>query len=153
VDGRLTTVADTVKVKALNKKLLTGAIGFQSNHGKPGEFAQFRKVELRNLDADPAYVLKGLSHTDARFRVQAREAAVALGAIMIGPLARTMDSDEVMARSGARQALFDIVAAASTPQQAAGVRTAVAQALQDTQNAKPSKITAGYLKWLRGMIT
>ncbi|MDD2598925.1 MAG: DUF1080 domain-containing protein [Kiritimatiellae bacterium] len=152
VDGQLTTVADTVKVAALNKKLVSGAIGFQANHGEPGEFAKFRKVELGNLDADPAYVLQGLSHADARFRVQAREAAVALRAIMVGPLARSMDGGEVMAQSVARQALFDIVAAASAPQTAPGMRAAVAQALQATLKTKPSEITAGYLTWLQGMI-
>lgn len=152
VDGKLTTVADTLKVEALNKKHLTGAIGFQSNHAEPGEFARFRKVELRNLDADPAYVLQGLSHADARFRVQAREAAVALGAVMVGPLALTMDKESVMERSVARQALFDIVAAASAPQQKAERRAAVKKALQAALDAKPSEVTSGYLTWLQGMI-
>lgn len=152
VDGKRTTVADTVQVKALNEKLLSGAIGFQGNHGKSGEFARFRKVELCNLDAAPAYVLEGLSHADARFRVQAREAAVALGAVMVGPLAQTMDRHEVMARSVARQALFDIVAAASAPQQDDGMRAAVAQALRDTLGTQLSDTTTGYLTWLQGMI-
>lgn len=153
VDGKLTTVADTVKVAELNKKQLTGAIGFQANHGKASEFAQFRKVEIDNLDADPDYVLKGFSHSDARFRVQAREAAVALGDMMIGQLAQTMDSGEVMPRSVAKQALFDIVAAASAPQQAGGMRAAVAQALKTALGTGPSEVTSVYLKWLQGMIS
>ncbi|MFA7174187.1 MAG: DUF1080 domain-containing protein [Kiritimatiellia bacterium] len=153
VNGQLTTVADTIKVAKLNKKLVSGAIGFQSNHGKAGEFAKFRKVEISNLDADPAYVLKGFSHADARFRVQAREAAVVLGAVMVGKLAQTMDGGEVMPRSVAKQALFDIVAAASAPQQAEGIRAAVAQELKAALSAQLAETTTVYLRWLQGLIS
>lgn len=138
--------------KAPSFTVVEGAIGFQSNHSKQGEFARFRKVEIRNLDAEPAYVLAGLAHADERCRVQAREAAVVLGAAMVGPLARTMDGNSVVARSVARQALFDIAAAASAPQLDAAKRTAVARALRDALEAKPSSTTAQYLAWLQGML-
>ena len=152
VDGRRTTVADTLTVKALQPKLLSGAVGFQANHGKQGEFARFRKIEIRNLDAEPAYALAGLSHADERFRAQAREAAAALGPSMIAPLARAMAGDAVSVRSGARQALFDIAAAASAPQGDAAAREAAARELRDVLGAKPSGPTAGYLAWLLGML-
>lgn len=152
VDGKLTTRADTLAVKALNAKLLSGAIGFQSNHSKQGEFAQFRKIELRDLDREPDYVLAGFSHADERFRVQAREAAVALGPVMIVPLVRTMEGESVMARSVARQALFDITAAASAPQAEAAVRDAAVRALREALDTKPSAPTAGYVTWLLGML-
>ncbi|HQQ90863.1 MAG TPA: DUF1080 domain-containing protein [Kiritimatiellia bacterium] len=152
VDGRRTTVADTRAVKALDAKLLSGVIGFQSNHSKQGEFAQFRKIEIRDLDKEPDYVLAGFSQKDERFRVQAREAAAALGPAMIVPLARVMEGDAAMARSVARQALFDIVAAASAPQAEAAARDAAARALREALGAKPSESTAGYVSWLSGML-
>ncbi len=152
VDGRRTTVADTRAVKALDAKLLSGVIGLQSNHSKQGEFAQFRKIEIRDLDADQEYVLAGFSQADERFRVQAREAAVALGPAMIVPLARVMEGDAVMARSVARQALFDIVAAASAPQAEAAARDAATRALREALGTKLSESTAGYVSWLSGML-
>jgi len=152
VDGCLTTVADTRTVKALDEKLLSGAIGFQSNHSKQGEFAQFRKIEIRNLDEEQDYVLAGFSHEDERFRVQAREAAVSLGPAMIGPLVRVMEGDAVMARSVARQALFDIVAAASAPQTAVAIRDAATRELRKALGTRLSETTAGYVSWLSGML-
>ena len=152
VDGKLTTVADAGTVAGLKEKHLAGAIGFQSNHGKEGEFARFRNIKIRNLDAEPEYVKAGFYDDDAQVRTLACAAAVALGTPMIDPLARMMDEDNVMARRGAKQALFDSVAKATAPQTSPADKKAVARSLKTSMKAKPSESTAVYLKWLLTMI-
>lgn len=152
VDGKLATVANADQAEGLKGKLLAGVIGFQSNHSKEGEFARFRKVEIKLLDAEPAYVQAGFSDADERVRTQAREAAVALGAPMVGPLADLTGGSDVAARTGARQALFDIAAAATAPQAPAESRRAVARALKNALRAKPAEPTAAYLVWLLGLV-
>jgi len=152
VDGKLATAANADQAAGLKDKLLSGAIGFQSNHSKEGEFARFRKVEVKDLDAEPAYVQAGFFDADARVRTQAREAAAALGAAMVGPLAGLMGGSDVAARTGARQALFDIAAAASAPQAPAEGRRAVARAFESALRVKPPEPTANYLEWLLGMV-
>lgn len=152
VDGKLTTLADINKVPALRKKNLAGAIGFQCNHSEKGEFAKFRKIEIRDLDAEPEYVKAGFYEKDQQLRKQAHAAAVALGAPMIGALTSVMDQKNVMARSGAKRVLFDIVAKASAPQSSAEVRKAVAAALKKNIESKPSAITTAYLERLLAMI-
>ncbi len=152
VDGKLATVANIDTVAGMKDKQLTGSIGFQSNHSNEGEFALFRNLELKNLDADPEYVKAGFSDDDARIRTLAHAAAVALGNPMIAPLAKMLDGDNVVARSGAKQVLFDIVAKASAPQTSSSDKKAVARSLKTCLKAKPSDITAAYLKSLLTMI-
>jgi len=151
VDGKLATKADINTVKAFDKKLITGAVGFQSNHGKSGEFARFRRIEIRNLDDDPGYVLRGFALTDERFRVQAREAAVKRGAELVGEIADIMNDGSVMERSVARQALLDIAVAASAPDCDVARRTAVIQSLKRASQSECNDITRNYLIWLCGM--
>lgn len=152
VDGKLTTHADLSKLKAFNDKWISGTIGLQSNHSKKGTTVRFRNLMIRNLDQEQDYVLKGLNHVDERFRVQAIGAAVKLGAVMVAPLARMMDGGDVMSSTTSKQALFDIVAAASAPQGDARKREAVVQALRQALEAKLSPVTNEYLKWLLGML-
>lgn len=153
VDGKLTTVADIDQTPKLQPKLLSGVIGFQSNHGAEGEFAKFRKISIRNLDREPDYVRAGFFDQDARVRAQAQTAACALGAIMIGPLTQVMDDSNVSAASCAKQTLFDITAQATAPQVPPAPRRAVAQALQKAAHAKPTPTTIVYLKSLYEMLT
>jgi len=152
VDGKLATVGNADAVEGLKNKQLAGMIGFQSNHSNEGEFAQFRNMEIRNLDADPEYVKAGFCDEDARIRTLAQAAAVGLGAPMVGPLAKTMDEDNVVARTGAKQALFDIAAKATAPQASSDDKKAVVRALKASLKAKPSDITAAYVKWLLAMV-
>lgn len=152
VDGKLATVANVDTVPGMKEKHLDGVLGFQSNHSNEGEFALFRKVEIRNLDADPEYVKAGFYDGDERVRTLAQAAAVALGSPMIGPLAKMMDEENVMARCGAKQALFDIVAKASAPQTSSSDKKAVARSLKASMKAKPAEITAAYLKSLLSLI-
>jgi hypothetical protein len=152
VDGQLATVADTGAVAGMKNKHLTGALGFQSNHSTEGEFARFRNVEIRDLDADPEYVKAGFYDDDAQVRTLAHAAAVALGIPMIQVLATMMDDDHVAASGGAKQALFDIAARASAPQSLPNKQSAVVHALDASLQAKPSATTATYLKWLLAMI-
>jgi hypothetical protein len=152
VDGKLATVAtNTDAVEGLKDKQLMGAIGFQSNHSKEGEFALFRNLEIRNLDADPEYVEAGLYDADARIRTRAQSAAVALGAPMVGRLATAMDKDNVAAQTGAKQALFDIVANATAPKTPSAERKTVVRALKACLKSKSSDVTAAYVKWLLAM--
>ncbi len=152
VDGKLTTVANTGAVAGMKGKQLSGALGFQSNHSHEGEFAKFRNIAIKNLDADLEYVKAGFYDDDAQVRTLAHAAAVALGNAMIDPLAKMMDEDNVMARRGAQQALFDIVAKATVPQTSSNDRKTVARSLKASLKAKPSEITATYLKWLLALI-
>ena len=151
VDGKLATVANIDAVPSLKEKQLRGMIGFQSNHGLEGEFAKFRNMEIKNLDADPEYVKSGFYDPDVQIRTLAHAAAVTLGTPMISPLAKVMDGEDVMARRGAKQALFDIVAKATAPQTSSTDKKAVARSLKTSLKAQPSAITTAYLNWLLAM--
>ena len=152
VDGKLTTVAtNTDTVAGMKDKQLAGALGFQSNHSKEGEFARFRNIAIKNLDAEPEYVRAGFFDGDAQIRTMAHAAALARGFPMIATLAKMMDEENVTARQGAKQALFDIVAKATVPQASSSDKKAVIRSLKASLKAKPSEITATYLKWLLAM--
>ena len=152
VDGKLATVANTDAVAGMKEKHLAGALGFQSNHSHEGEFAKFRNIEIKNLDDDLEYVKAGFYDADAQVRTLAHAAAVALGTPMIDPLAKMMDEDNIMARRGAQQALFDMVAKATAPQTSSNDKKAVARSLKASLKAKPSDITSAYLKGLLALI-
>ena len=153
INGKITTEADIDTVKTLSGMPLSGHIGIQGNHAeKEGQYAKFRNISICDLDAKPGYVMKGLSNKNAGLRSQSLEAAVNLGAKMVQPLADLMSGDDPIAKSGARQALFDIVAKASDPEATVKEKKEVRSAIKKSIKITSSEITVNYLKWIAGMI-
>ncbi len=153
INGKITTEADIDTVKTLSGMPLSGHIGIQGNHAeKERQYAKFRNISICDLDAKPVYVMKGLKNKNARLRSQSLEAAVNLGAKMVQPLADLMSGDDPIAKSGARQALFDIVAKASDPEATAKEKKEVRLAIKKSIKITSSEITVNYLKWIAGMI-
>jgi hypothetical protein len=153
VDDSLATAARVDTVRSMEGKHVCGAIGLQVNHAeKEDQYAKFRNIYLRDLDADPAYVAEGFYRPDSLFRRQALEAALAVGPVMVDPLARMMSGTDPVAKSGARQALFDMAARATAPQGDEKYKSEVARALGKSAAATSSEITRNYLEWLSGMI-
>ena len=153
VNDKVVTMANTDTVKKMSDKPFSGVIGLQGNHAEEKEqWAKFRNISILDLDADPAYVIKGLSVENAQLRGLASAALVRLGANMIRPLAGVMSGDNPMAKSEAKQALFDIVAKASDPQATKKDKKAVRATLKKSMKSSSSEITAEYLKWLAGLL-
>ena len=153
VDDSLATVAGVDTVGSMDGKGYCGAIGLQVNHAeKEGQFAKFRNIYIKDLDEDPAYVAEGFLEVDSVFRRQAHEAALDLGAVMVAPLADMLSGPDPLAKSGARQTLFDMVARATDPQAEENYKNDVAKALEETAASTSSGITRNYLDWLSGMI-
>jgi hypothetical protein len=71
---------------------------------------------------------------------------------MINPLAVLMANDDPYIQSGAKQAIFDIVAKASDPGSPAETRKEVSVELKESQKTSGSEIVSSYLRWLVGMI-
>ncbi len=86
IDGMKTCEADYEKVPALKGFPLTGYIGMQDSHTGPGEWVKFRNIEIKDLDQDPFFVMKGLVSKDSEIRQSALDAAVKLGPRMMGHL-------------------------------------------------------------------
>lgn len=153
VDDKMVTNVDIDTVASMKDKLLAGAIGFQVNHAtKEGQYAKFRNIFIKDLDLEPEYVSAGFYKEDARWRKQAYGAATSIGAAMIDSLAVMMSEDNPVAKSGAKQVLFDIVARASSPESSMKEREDIARALKKSTKKVSSEITGNYLKWLSGMI-
>ena len=152
VNGEITTIADIDTVKTLAGKPFIGLIGLQGNHGIKGQYAKFRNIYIRDLDAEPDYVLKGFYDKNDQRRKLARIAAVNIGAEMIQPLAGLLSSEYMVARSGARQALFDIVARASDPESPENSRAEIRSAVNKSIQASSTETTVNYLGWLSGLI-
>ena len=153
VNDKITTIADIDTIKTLAGKPMRGYIGFQGNHAeKPGQSAKFRNILIRDLDAEPSYVLTGFSSLNGEVRRISRISAVNLGAGMIGPMAVMMSGTDPMLKSEAKQALFDIVADVSDPLKPEAARKAVTREIKKNIKASNSKITSDYLVWLMGLI-
>ncbi len=153
VDGEVTTMADIDTVKTLADMPFFGAIGFQGSHtNKPNQFAKIRNISIRDFDTEPDYVLKGFFDENEKWRVPAIEAAVKLGTVMVQPLARLLSGDHPVAKSSAKQALFDIVAKASDDQTPGKEKKEVAAALRKSIRNSSEDTSKDYLKWLAGMI-
>jgi hypothetical protein len=153
VDDSLTTMANIDTVITMENKLICGAIGLQVNHAeKEGQYARFRNIYLRDLDAEPEYVCEGFYESDSVFRSQAYSVALKLGAEMVEPLALMMSGDNPLAKSGAKQILFDIVARATEPQGEEKYKEDVSTALDKSAKRVSSEIVKNYLVWLSGMI-
>lgn len=151
VDGQMTTAANVGLVESMKDKLLSGAIGFQSNHSKQGEFIQLRNVSVRNLDLEPEYVARGFYAEDIRFRQQAWDAAKSIGTPMIPYLAKIMEGVNPLAVAGVKQILFDLAVQATAPESEGKIRNELIKTLK-TESAKSySKTVAGYLGWLLEM--
>lgn len=151
VDGQVTTMAGTDTVQGMKEKWLSGAIGFQSNHSKEGEYAMFRNIHICDFDADPEYVKKGFYEQDARIRKQAHEAATELGGKMIGTLVLLMDTDEPKLGSGAKKALFDITAKATDPHALKNEKKWVIKEIHAGIKKSSTETTKAYLRWLLEM--
>jgi hypothetical protein len=153
VDGKVTTMADTDTVKSLAGKPLSGFIGFQSNHSpKKDQFARFRNIFIRDLDAEPDYVLKGFAETAGNIRKHNFETAAALGAVMVTPLAGLVTGKNPAAREGARQALFDIVARVTAPGSDPGPKKEVQKALKKCIKGNKDREAVEYLRRLYAMV-
>ncbi len=153
VNDEITTVADIDTVETLKGKPFTGLIGLQGNHGRKGQYAKFRNIYIRDLDSEPDYVTKGFYDENDQRRNLALAAAIKIGAKMVHPLADIMSGDDPIAKSGAKQALFDIVAKTSDPEGPEKEKREVRAALDKSIKSTSSEITINYLKWLSGLIT
>ncbi|MDD4729928.1 MAG: DUF1080 domain-containing protein [Dysgonamonadaceae bacterium] len=151
VDGQITTVAKIDTVKGMENKNIEGAVGFQGNHGKKGEFVKFRNISIQDFDTDPEYVAKGFYENDARFRQQAHKSAVSIGAPMIDGLTKMLSQDNVMAKAGAKQVLFDIVAQATAPDVSKLEKKNVIKALKKNLKQSKSKSVSEYLDFLQNI--
>lgn len=152
VDDSMTTLANIDTVLTMKDKLIYGAIGLQVNHAEEGQYAKFRNIYIKDLDAEPEYVSKGFYETDSVYRSQAYTAAINLGADMVETLALMMSVEDPLAKNGAKQVLFDIVARATDPQGEGLYQKDVAFALQNSVDGVSSEIVKNYLVWLSGMI-
>jgi hypothetical protein len=153
VNDKVTTMANTDTVKTMADKLFFGVIGFQGNHaGKKEQFVKYRNIYIRDLDIEPDYVLKGFYEKNDQLRSFTHVAAVNLGAKMIQPLAGMMSGDDPVAKNGAKQALFDIVAKASNPAAPTEEKKEVTAALKKCIKNTSQVITKNHLKWLLEMI-
>lgn len=85
-------------------------------------------------------------------RSQCINAAASLGAQIIQPLADLMADQDPVAQNGAKQALFDIAANASTAGYPSKEKKDVIKAIRKSIKASSSDITSDYLKWLAGLI-
>ena len=152
INDKITLLANSDTIKTIFNKPFSGVIGLQANHGKQGQFAKFRNLYIRDLDEEPDYVVKGFNDKNQQLRDLAHDAAVNLGAKMIQPLAEIMSGNDPVAKSGAKQVLFDIVAKASANETQIKEKNDVRDALKHSINNIVSPITVNYLKWLMGMI-
>ncbi len=152
INDQVTTLANIDTVKGLANKPLVGVIGIQANHAnEKGQDCRFRNIYIRDLDAEPDYVIKGFSEKSDKYRAQAEVAAVGLGTKMVQPLAGLMAGSDIAAKSSAKQALFDLVAKATAPEASKKDRKGVAVALKSGIKSTSEEVTKNYLKWLLGM--
>ena len=152
VDNKVVTKADIDTVKTMAGKPFSGLIGFQGNHSTKGQFVKLRNIYVRDLDTEPEYVLKGFAEKNNERRILANEAAALLGAEVLDPLAHMMAKSDPVLSSGAKQAVFDIVARASSPGASAEAKKEVSVELKTSIKNAPSDIVKAYLKWLEGML-
>ncbi len=153
VDGEITTIANIDTVPSMHHKHLYGAIGFQSNHSKEGEFAHFRNISVHDMDADMGYVAAGFYDNDSRVRKQAWNAAEKLGSKMIDHLAAMCAGSNVMAQAGAKQVLFDIVAKTTEPGVSSDEKRKVEYELEKAINGIQSNAASSYIEWLLKMVS
>ena len=158
VNGEVCTQANMDSLESLKNKNLRGVIGLQFNHAeKDGQWVKFRNLSIRDLDSEPDYVIKGFPDKDPRIRQSAHEAAVKLGRAIVGPLCLLMADDDPIASSGAKKALFDIVAQTSAPNADPLRKSELTNALKEQiktlqSDILQSDIAKNYLIWLLGMI-
>jgi len=151
VDGEVCTTANIDEVQSLKNRSLSGRIGLQVNHAeKEGQWAKFRNILIRELDREPAYVAVGLSDQDERVRLQAYDAALALGVEGVEVLARLFGGEDPIASSMAKRALFEMTAERTRPGGDAEVCMAWKEELQKQSAAVDSRMVGDYLGWLAG---
>ncbi|NLA49669.1 MAG: DUF1080 domain-containing protein, partial [Bacteroidales bacterium] len=153
INGQITAIADIDTVKTLTGKPMVGYIGFQGNHAeKPDQYARFRNIRIRDLDAEPDYVIEGFSNPNWEIRHVSSRAAVRIGAVMIQPMAAMMSGNDPMLRSEAKQVLFDIAAKISNPARSEREKRIIRRKIDKSLKACSSEITSDYLRWLTGML-
>ena len=153
VDGEVRTRANMDAVESLRGKNLCGAIGFQVDHAEvEGQWVKWRNIQLRDLNLEAAFVLRGFKDTDERIRKAAHASAVNTGISIIDSLAVYMAGDDPVSSSGARQALFDITARISAPDADPAEKTALRTTLMSAGAAIQDVTTSTYLSWLAGML-
>lgn len=153
VDDVVVTHVDVDTVESMKDKLVKGAIGFQVNHAtSENQYAKFRNIHIRDLDAEPDYVVKGFYYKNWKYWAMALISAVNIGVDMVPLLTDLMSGNDPIAKNGAKQALFDIVAKASDPETSEKEKNKVNSALKKSIKETEAEITSNYLKWLSGLI-
>jgi hypothetical protein len=153
VDDVVVTHVDVDTVESMKDKLISGAIGFQVNHAtSENQYTKLRNISIRNLDAEPDYVAKGFYFENWKHREAALKSSVNIGSDMVPLLTEIMEGNDPIAKSGARQALFDIAARASDPETSGDIKKKVNSALKRSIRDTDSEITSEYLKWISGLI-
>jgi HEAT repeat protein len=139
VDGQVCCKANMDEVPSLRNAALRGYVGMQDSHTGPGEWVKFRNLRIKDLEETPEFVVNGLKSADAEARRRAREAAVRLGAPVIGPLCDLLAQEDPALLRAVEGTLFAVAAAASAPD-AAERRAAASEALAAQLGAdKPSR--------------
>lgn len=128
LDGVKCCEADYSQVPSMKDLALVGYVGMQDSHTGPGQWVKFRNIEIEDLDRDPEFLAQGLAHEDPAVRRAAFEAALGLGAGMVGPLLDMIARGDPPQRHTAEMALARIVRVASAPGQE-GQRDAARDAL------------------------
>jgi HEAT repeat protein len=100
----------------------------QDSHTGPGEWVKFRNLRIKDLEETPEFVVNGLKSSDAEARRRACEAAVRLGAPVVGPLCDLLAQEDPALVRAVEGTLFAVAAAASAPD-AGALRTSVSEAL------------------------
>lgn len=153
VDDVVVTHVDVDTVESMKDKLVSGAIGFQVNHAtSDNQYTKLRNIYIRDMDTEPDYVADGFYSKNWKYRELALNSAVNIGVEMIPLLTEIMDGSDPIAKNGARQALFDIAAEASSPETSGKIKKKVNSALKKSIKETKSEITSNYLKWLSGFI-
>ena len=154
MDGVTCAEADYDQVPSMKDLALDGYVGMQDSHTGPGEWVEFRKIEIRDLDQDPGFLCDGLAGDDSAVRRTAYDAAIRLGPPMVLPLLDLLKRGGAPARHAAEMALTRIVANASAPGDDEAARAArealVAGLTEEGGNAAPSRACAARLLGLIG---
>jgi hypothetical protein len=109
-------------------------------------------VRIKDLDADVDYALRGFRRADPQIRRTAHAAALQHGAAAVPGLCQLMAEPDTASSSGAREALFALVARATVPDSSPASRASVRKALEAERDQAESAEVKGYLGWLSGML-
>ena len=105
-------------------------------------------IQIVDFDSDTEYVAEGFANEDAHIRKQALEASVKLGIPMIEKLRELLENKNTMVQTGARQALFDIVAQETNPRSNNANKQLLIKQLKNNMGRLGSKASESYFQWL-----